>query len=65
METAVVPPPKCGGTFFYCPWTERTVKRAGAVTVSWCGAGSKYGVAVPARFRSETAYRRHFRRAHS
>jgi len=65
METAAVPLPKRGGTFFYCPWTERTVTRGGAVTVSWCGAGSKYGGAVPARFRRLAAFRRHYRRAHS
>ena len=65
METASVPPPKRGGTFFYCPWSEKKTNRHGGVSVTWCAAGSEHGVAVPARFRKLAAFRRHYRRAHA
>jgi hypothetical protein len=64
METAPVPPPKRGGTFFYCPWEVCERNRAGGVTVHSCADGSRHGVAVPARFRREASCRRHYRRAH-
>ena len=57
--TAVVPPPKRGGTYlFICPWiiSERI---PGGVRVTWCAEG-RHGT----RFRRLRAYRRHWLRCH-
>ena len=62
-EIATEPPsPKRGGTFFYCPWTLRE-RKAGGVSVSSCGGVQHWGAGT--RFRTEAAYRRHWRRAHA
>lgn len=52
-----VPPPKRGGTFFYCPWTDR-----GAGYSAVCGQGNR--ARTGARFRTLARYRRHWRKAH-
>lgn len=57
MSLTEVPPPKHGGTFFYCPWTEFN---AATAAVNWC-ARSWRG----SRFRTAKAARRHFRRHHA
>lgn len=53
----MVPPPKLGGTFTYCPWRHEERIRGG-VTVSWCEA----------RWRGRAAlgkFRRHWRKYHA
>lgn len=59
MILAPPPPPKRGGTFFYCPWREQSEPG----TVSVCGIPhARYR---GARFRTQAAYRRHWRRYHT
>ena len=58
MDAGQPPEPKRGGTFFYCPWTERAPGQ-----VSVCG-GVQHGY-VGTRFRSPKKYRRHWRQAHA
>jgi hypothetical protein len=57
-----VPEPKRGGTFYYCQW--RTEERHGKnVQIHNCEVpGSNH---APSRFRTKSAYRRHWRRNHS
>lgn len=60
MSQVVVPLPVRGGTFFYCPWQERS--RPGALIS--CGR-ARVGWATGTRFRTARAYRRHWRRHHA
>jgi hypothetical protein len=53
-----VPEPDRGGTFFYCPWTEKHPGGGSA-----CGAANRKRTG--ARFRTAAKYRRHWRRAHA
>lgn len=55
-----VPNPIRGGTFYYCPWEERP--RPG--TVVSCGI-RKPGWATGTRFRTDRAYRHHYRKDHA
>jgi hypothetical protein len=57
------PEPERGGTFFYCPWAEDRTEH-GRVTHWACGV-LKPGWATGTRFRTEAAYRRHWRRQHA
>lgn len=55
-----VPNPIRGGTFYYCPWQETT--KPGTVTS--CGI-KKPGWATGTRFRTDQAYRHHYRKYHA
>lgn len=54
LAGVMIPEPKLGGTFLYCPWQER-VTHGGRVDVTWC----------PRKFRSLSDYRRHWHRWHA
>ena len=54
----VVPPPRRGGTYLYCPWE----KWAGFGSVTVCTRSRRCN---GTRFRTLAAYRRHWRRHHS
>jgi hypothetical protein len=58
-----VPDPVRGGTYLYCPWEEREVKPGGLIRHWSCGV-LKPGWAAGTRFRTLSAYRRHWRRRH-
>lgn len=59
-----IPMPKHGGTFYYCSWLRYQKNKSGGMAMHSCADGSRCGVAVPARFRTLAAYRRHYRKAH-
>lgn len=61
---AVVPPPIRGGTYFYCPWNETVRETAGGRVTHWACGVLHVGWATGTRFRTEKAYRRHYRRDH-
>lgn len=63
-DAVEVQAPKKGGTFFYCDW-QVMEKGPGGITKHSCAGGSRYGIAVPSRFRTLAAYRRHYRNWHS
>jgi hypothetical protein len=63
-EDPAPPPPKRGGTFVYCPWAH-VEKRTGRTEVTLCASEAQGVVLDYTRFRTEKAYRRHWRRQHA
>jgi hypothetical protein len=58
LTALLVPLPIRGGTYLYCPWRKRI-----PYGVMSCGVGH-VGWATGTRFRTERAYRRHWRQHH-
>ncbi len=56
-----VPEPRHNGTFYYCPYRVEE-QHGGGISVTTCGM--KYHSYTGSRFRTEKAYRRHWRRYH-
>lgn len=62
-SSSTPPPPINGGTFYYCPWAERSGK--GRVSLTRCAGPGIVSGYRGSRFRTQRKYRAHWRRYHS